>query len=103
MTPTPSTDRTAPAVAASATPRISLALAIHNHQPVGNFGWVFQDVHDRAYRPMVELLLRHPAVRCGLHYTGPLLQWFAKEQPRFLDDVRMLVERGQRELPGGGF
>ena len=24
----------------SSTARISLALAIHNHQPVGNFGWV---------------------------------------------------------------
>jgi len=25
--------------------RISLALAIHNHQPVGNFGWVFDVVY----------------------------------------------------------
>ena len=29
-------------------PRISLALAIHNHQPVGNFGWVFADVYNQA-------------------------------------------------------
>ena len=27
-------------------PRISLALAIHNHQPVGNFGWVFAEVYE---------------------------------------------------------
>ena len=39
--------RTAPdrsGVARAMAPRISLALAIHNHQPVGNFGWVFADV-----------------------------------------------------------
>ena len=30
------------------TARISLALALHNHQPVGNFGWVFAEVYDRA-------------------------------------------------------
>ena len=37
-------------------PRISLALALHNHQPVGNFGWVFGDVYDTAYRPMLDAL-----------------------------------------------
>ena len=48
-------------------PRISLALAIHNHQPVGNFGWVFAEVYDRAYLPMLEALERHPRVRLSLH------------------------------------
>ena len=67
-------------------PRISFALGFHNHQPVGNFGWVFEDVYQKAYRPMVDLLLRHPTVRCGLHYTGPLLQWLDLEHPDFLDD-----------------
>ena len=55
--------------------RISLALAIHNHQPVGNFGWVFAEVYDQAYLPMLEALERHPGVRLSLHYTGPLLEW----------------------------
>ena len=85
------------------TPRISLALAIHNHQPVGNFGWVFEEVYAQAYQPFVDLLERHPAVRLSLHYTGPLLQWLARERPAFLDRVRALVDRGQVELLGGGF
>ena len=55
--------------------RISLALAIHNHQPVGNFGWVLAEVFDQAYLPMVEALERHPTVRLSLHYSGPLLEW----------------------------
>jgi len=83
-------------------PRISLALAIHNHQPVGNFGWVFEEVHDRAYLPMLEALERHPGVRLSLHYTGPLLEWFAAERPGFLARVSALVARDQVELLGGG-
>jgi alpha-amylase len=84
-------------------PRISLALAIHNHQPVGNFGWVFEEVYERAYAPFVDLLERHPAIRVSLHYTGPLLQWLLRNRPAFVDRVRALVERGQVELLGGGF
>jgi alpha-amylase len=82
--------------------RISLALAIHNHQPVGNFGWVIAEVYDRAYRPLVESLERHPGVRVALHYTGPLLEWLDAEQRDFLDRLATLVDHGQVELMGGG-
>ena len=83
--------------------RISLALTLHNHQPIGNFGWVFAEVFEQAYQPMVEALERHPRVRVGLHYTGPLLEWLRAERPgvhrrRF----GRLVDRGQVEILGGG-
>jgi alpha-amylase len=83
-------------------PRISLALAIHNHQPVGNFGWVFAEVYDRAYLPMLEALEEHPGVRLSLNYTGPLLEWLAAERPEFLRRLGELVGRQQVELLGGG-
>jgi alpha-amylase len=83
-------------------PRISLALAIHNHQPVGNFGWVIADVYERAYLPMLEALERHPSIRLSLHYTGPLIEWLAAERPAFIDRLRVLVHRDQVELLGGG-
>ncbi len=83
-------------------PRISLALALHNHQPVGNFGWVFAEVFDQAYRPMVEALERHPGVRLALHYSGPLLEWLIAERPAFVESLRTLAERGQVEVLGGG-
>jgi len=85
------------------TNRISLALAIHNHQPVGNFGWVIADSYERAYLPMVEALERHPGVRLSLHYTGPLLDWFRAERPDLLDRLRALVDRDQVEIVGGGY
>ena len=83
--------------------RISLALAIHNHQPVGNFGWVIAEVFEGAYQPMVEALERHPDVRLSLHYTGPLLDWLRAERPGFIAQLRGLLERGQVEILGGGY
>jgi hypothetical protein len=82
--------------------RISLALTLHNHQPIGNFGWVFGEVFEQAYKPMAEALTRHPQVRLGLHYTGPLLEWLQAERPEFIADLRALVERDQIEILGGG-
>jgi alpha-amylase len=82
--------------------RISLALTLHNHQPIGNFGWVFGEVFEQAYKPMVEALTRHPTIRVGLHYSGPLLEWLRAERPEFIADLRALVEREQVEILGGG-
>lgn len=84
------------------TPRISLALVLHNHQPVGNFGWVIADHHDSAYEPLVGALERHPGVRLGLHYTGPLLGWLRAERPALIERIGTLVARGQVEIVGGG-
>ena len=84
-------------------PRISLALTLHNHQPVGNFGWVFAEVYDQAYRPMIEALERHPGVHASLHYTGPLLEWLIAERPDAVQRLRELVERDQVEILGGGY
>jgi alpha-amylase/alpha-mannosidase (GH57 family) len=72
-------------------PRISLALAIHNHQPVGNFGWVVAEAYDVAYEPMVAALELHPGVRLSLHYTGSLLDWLRRERPAFVERLGALV------------
>src|SRR3989441_13244955 len=77
-------------------------LGIHNHQPVGNFDHVFRKAYERCYRPFLDLLERHPHVRLTLHYTGPLLEWFEKEEPAFLDRLAKLVMANQVEIPGGG-
>jgi len=83
--------------------RISLALTLHNHQPVGNFGWVIAETYEHAYLPMVEALERHPRVRVALHYPGPLLGWLRAERPDFVDRLAGLAERGQIEIVGGGW
>jgi len=84
------------------TARISLALVLHNHQPVGNFGWVFGEVYEKAYEPMVAALERHPGIRVGLHYSGPLLEWLRSERPAFIGRLRALADADQVEVLGGG-
>ena len=83
--------------------RVSLALVIHNHQPVGNFGWVIEDVYEHAYEPLLGALERHPRIRLGLHYTGPLLAWLVAQRPEAVERIRALADRGQIEIVGGGF
>lgn len=82
---------------------IYLALAIHNHQPVGNFGWVFERGCDVAYEPMIESLESHPTVKMALHYTGSLRDWIAENRPELIERIRALVARGQVEMMTGGY
>jgi alpha-amylase len=84
-------------------PRIALALVIHNHQPIGNFGWVIEEVHRTAYEPMIGALERHPSLRFGLHYSGPLLEWLLSERPDTVARLQALAARGQVEILGGGW
>jgi len=80
-----------------------LSLAIHNHQPVGNFPHVFETAYAQSYLPMVEVLERHPRVRVAMHYSGPLLDWLEGSHPEFFPLLRGLVDRGQVELMTGGY
>ena len=83
--------------------KAQLILAVHCHQPVGNFDSVFEQAFQRCYAPFLEVLGRHPGVCMGLHYSGPLLDWIGENRPEFLDRLGELANRGQVELLGGGF
>ena len=83
--------------------QIYLGLAIHNHQPLGNFPWVFEQAYQQAYLPMVEALERHPAIRLSLHYSGCLIDWLKQSRPEFFDRLAGLVSRSQIEIMGGAY
>jgi alpha-amylase len=83
--------------------QLTLCLAFHNHQPVGNFPWVFEEAYRQSYLPMIESLERHPQIRVSLHYTGPLLDWIRDNHPEFLRRVASLVGRQQVEMMTGGY
>jgi 4-alpha-glucanotransferase len=83
--------------------KISLALVVHSHQPVGNFDHVFEEAYQKAYNPFLQTLLRHPRVGMGLHFSGCLLEWIGKHHPEYFEALRELAARGQVELLGGGF
>jgi 4-alpha-glucanotransferase len=83
--------------------KFELVLLIHAHQPVGNFDDVFERAYKDSYLPFVEVLARHPSIRIGLHYSGPLLEWIERAHPEYFDRLRALVSSGQVEIVGGGF
>ena len=87
----------------NSTPSIFFGLLLHNHQPVGNFPWVFQQVYQEAYLPMLEALERHPKIRLSLHYTGSLLDWLEEVHPEFLERIAALAKRDQVEIVSGGY
>jgi hypothetical protein len=80
-----------------------LSLVLHNHQPVGNFPEIFEAAYTQSYLPMLTALGRHPSVRVGLHYSGPVLDWLDQSHPEFFPLLQGLVDRGQVELLTGGY
>jgi 4-alpha-glucanotransferase len=80
-----------------------LTLLIHAHQPCGNFQHVLERAYETCYLPFLEQLEKHPAVRLGLHYSGPLLTWIEQHRPAYFACLKKLVLNGQVELVGGGF
>ena len=82
---------------------ISLGLVFHNHQPVGQWDNVFEEIYERSYELMIAALERYPHVQVGLHYTGSLLDWLREHRPDFIRRVRALVARGQVEILSGGY
>ena len=85
------------------TAKLSLGLVFHQHQPVGNFDFVFEELLEKSYEPLLACLERHPSVRVGLHYSGSLIDWLAIFHPEYLDRVATLVKSGQVEIVGGAY
>src|SRR5258708_35612008 len=80
-----------------------LALVFHNHQPVGQFDRVTEHIVNVSYLPLIELLERHPGVKIGMHYSGPLLEWLKNFHGEVLERLRVLIARKQVEMLSGGY
>ena len=84
-------------------PKVSLALLIHSHQPVGNFDHVIEEAYQKSYGPFLQALDRHPSIRMSLHFSGSLLEWLEHHHPEYFDLLKKLTARGQIEMVGGGY
>jgi hypothetical protein len=78
-------------------------LAVHNHQPVGNFTHVIKRAFRDCYEPFLSEMAGHPGVRFTLHFSGPLWEYMASKENHCWELVREMCGRGQVELLGGGF
>lgn len=80
-----------------------LLWAVHDHQPVGNFGFVFENAYRQAYLPFVEVLERHPSIGVDFHFSGPLFDWLDETHPEYLDRIAGLVSKGQAGILAGAY
>jgi len=83
--------------------KIKFAIGIHNHQPVGNFDFVFEEAYRKAYLPFLDVLEKHPKIKIALHYSGILFEWILNRDRKFGPRLRKLVTSGQVEMMSGGF
>ena len=82
---------------------VNFIFGIHNHQPVGNFDFVFEDAYRQSYLPFIEVVEQFPNIHITLHFSGCLLEWLEKHYPDFQRRVMNLVKRGNVEILSGGF
>ncbi|MGV7220459.1 MAG: alpha-amylase/4-alpha-glucanotransferase domain-containing protein [Nitrospinales bacterium] len=83
--------------------KLKVLFGIHNHQPVGNFEHVFEELYQKCYRPYLDVLKDFPILKTSVHFTGPLLEWLKKNHPDLIGLVRDLVSEKRLEIISGGF
>jgi alpha-amylase len=83
------------------TPHVYLCLALHNHQPIGNFDGVFEQAYQDSYLPFLDVFEPYERLQISLHTSGPLMLWLAERHPEYLDRLRLLVDLGRIEIMGG--
>ena len=83
--------------------RVNFLFGIHNHQPIGNFDFVFQDAYQKSYLPFLEVLERFPSIKIALHFSGILLNWIKLNKPELIKKIKGMVARGQIEIMSGGY
>jgi len=82
---------------------VKLILALHNHQPVGNFESVLEEAYSLSYKPFFDVLELHPGIRVSAHFSGILYDWLEKTHPDYLERLAALVKAGRLEILSGGY
>ena len=83
--------------------RINFVFGVHNHQPIGNFDFVFEEAFNKSYLPFIETLEKFPTLKIVIHYSGILLDWLDDNRPEFLLKIKEMAGRGQLEILTGGY
>lgn len=82
---------------------VYFAIALHFHQPVGNFEHIFERSYQLCYKPFLEFLSNYPDIVMTLHFSGCLIDYLEEKHPEILDLVGTMVNRNQIEIIGGGY
>lgn len=83
------------------TASLRFCLALHNHQPVGNFDDVIEQAVEESYQPFLDVFERYESLRLSLHVSGSLMMWLQRRRPDYVERLRQLVEADRIEMLGG--
>lgn len=81
---------------------VTFCFATHNHQPIGNFDYVFEEGFKKSYLPFFKLASSYEN-RFATHISGILLDWLMRSHPEHIELIRSMVACGQLEIISGGF
>jgi alpha-amylase/alpha-mannosidase (GH57 family) len=82
---------------------LRFVFGVHQHQPVGNFGYVFEEHTRDVYRPLLDRFVERQFFPIVMHLSGPLLEWLESSHSSYLDLVGELVAAGKVELLLSGY
>ncbi len=82
---------------------VYFTFGLHAHQPVGNFGHVFEEHFRDVYQPFLTRAMEGELFPLTLHLSGPLLDWLEANNAGYLDLVGSLAAEGKLELLLAGY
>lgn len=83
---------------------VHVPLLFHFHQPVGQFGFVYEEAYEKSYLPLITYLFHFPKIKANLHFSGPILEWLDTNKPEFFTEfILPMVDRKQVEIVSGGY
>lgn len=91
------------AQSSAASEPLRFVFGVHQHQPVGNFGYVFEEHTRDVYRPLLDRLVERRFFPIVMHLSGPLLEWLESSHSSYLDLIGELVAAGKVELLLSGY
>jgi 4-alpha-glucanotransferase len=82
---------------------LRFVFGVHQHQPVGNFGYVFEEHTRDVYLPLLKALADREFFPIVMHLSGPLLEWLESSHSKYLDMVGELASAGRIEMLLSGY
>jgi len=83
--------------------KVYFLFGVHNHQPVGNHNFVFEEAFERCYLPFIDVLKEFPEIKCNIHISGPVYEWALSNCEEYVGKLKEMAKSGQIEIVSGGY
>lgn len=83
--------------------KLTLALGIFCHMPVGSDSDELNSLYHACLRPLIASLKKNPDIKISLRLSGIFLDWVLKRHPGIMARLRGHCQEGRIEMLGGGY